>query len=236
MSNSYFSFKQFTIEQENCAMKVGTDGCLLGAWFDCSQSRRILDIGTGSGLIAIMAAQRCNASITGIEIDHDAAMQARGNAVKSPWSNRIEIVECDILEYSTDEPFDTIVSNPPYFVNSLKCPGEARTMARHSDSLECSKFFGKAAELLSREGSISVVIPADILEEWKDAAALCGFAASRVTFIKTTPRKAPKRVLAEFVRAYRCDTLTTTLVLEESRGEYSQEAQELLRDFYLKIV
>ena len=236
MSNSYFSFKQFTIEQEDCAMKVGTDGCLLGGWFDCSTSQRILDIGCGSGLIAIMAAQRCGATITGIEIEQKAAGQAARNVKNSPWNNRIEIINCDILQYTPQEAFDTIVSNPPYFVNSLKCDETSRTLARHSDTLNCENFFEKTASLLSTHGTISIVIPTDILEDWKDAAALSGFSLSRATFVKTTPRKMPKRVLAEFIRAYTCDTHTETLILEDEPGVYSKAAQEILRDFYLKIL
>ena len=236
MSNSYFRFKQFTIEQEDCAMKVGTDGCLLGGWFDCSTSQRILDIGCGSGLIAIMAAQRCGATITGIEIEQKAAGQAAKNVKNSPWNNRIEIINCDILQYTPQEAFDTIVSNPPYFVNSLKCDETSRTLARHSDTLNCENFFEKTASLLSTHGKISIVIPTDILEDWKDAAALSGFSLSRATFVKTTPRKMPKRVLAEFIRAYTCGTRTETLILEDEPGVYSKAAQEILRDFYLKIL
>lgn len=217
-------------------MKVGTDGCLLGGWFDCTHSRRILDIGTGSGLIAIMAAQRCNAHVTGIEIDSNAAAQAKKNADNCPWSERIEIINADILKHQAGEPFDTIVSNPPYFVNSLKCGTASRTLARHSDTLECSSFFRKVDELLAKEGKISIVIPTDLLDEWKDAAAINGFANSRLTYIKTTPRKAPKRVLVEFVRAYTVETISSTLILEDEPGVYSKEAQEILRDFYLKIV
>ena len=121
MSNNYFKFKQFTIRQENCAMKVGTDGCLLGGWFDCSRSKRILDAGCGSGLIAIMAAQRCNAEITGVEIDADAAAQAAENAAASPWGSRINILNADVLQFAPTAPFDSIVCNPPYFANSLRC-------------------------------------------------------------------------------------------------------------------
>ena len=167
MSNNYFKFKHFTIEQSDCAMKVGTDGCLLGGWFDCSDSKRILDIGCGTGLIAIMAAHRCNAEITGIEIDTKAAQQARYNADNSPWGRQIEIICGDLTEYTTEERFDTIVSNPPYFVNSLKCDDTSRTLARHSDSLDCRTFFCKCAGLLSNNGHISIVIPCDIMEEWK---------------------------------------------------------------------
>ena len=131
-------------------MKVGTDGCLLGGWFNCTDSKRVLDIGCGTGLIAIMAAQRCEAHITGVEIDGTAALQARRNADNSPWGSRIEIANCDFLDYITDSKFDTIVSNPPYFVNSLKCDDSSRTLARHSDSLDCKIFFKKSIELCVR--------------------------------------------------------------------------------------
>ena len=217
-------------------MKVGTDGCLLGGWFDCSASRRILDIGTGSGLIAIMAAQRCDAMVTGIEIDSKAAAQATENVKNSPWKNRIEIVNTDLLGYTAGEPFDTIVSNPPYFVNSLKCDDASRTLARHSDSLTSNAFFGKASKLLTPNGKISIVIPSDIEGEWRNAANGEGFTPSRITYIKTTPKKAPKRVLIEFVRGNRTECTTATLVLEIEPGTYSKEAQDILRDFYLKIM
>ena len=236
MSNSYFKFKQFTIEQGSCAMKVGTDGCLLGGWFDCSQSQRILDVGTGSGLIAIMAAQRCNAMVTGIEIDNEAALQAKDNVKNSPWCDRVEIIKKDLLEYVPEELFDTIVSNPPYFVNSMKCDDASRTLARHSDSLGSEEFFACADRLLAPHGKVSIVIPCDIVEEWRRSANGYGFVASRLAYIKTTPRKAPKRVLLEFSRGNAVECIESTLVLENSPGVYSKEAQDILRDFYLKIV
>ena len=235
MSNNYFKFKRFTIEQENCAMKVGTDGCLLGGWFCCTGSRRILDIGCGTGLISIMAAQRSDAHITGVEIDSTAALQARKNADNSPWSERIKIANCDFLEYETDSRFDAIVSNPPYFVNSMKCENEARTMARHSDTLDCRMFFKKSTELLADGGSVSIVIPCDILDEWKAAALEQGLHPTRITFIKTTPKKAPKRVLVEFCANNTTKATENTLILETSPGEYSNDAKIILGDFYLKL-
>ena len=235
MSNSYFQFKQFTIEQSDCAMKVGTDGCLLGGWFNCSDSKRVLDIGCGTGLIAIMAAQRCNAMITGIEIDSKATLQARINADNSPWGERIEIINDDLLEYATNHSFDTIVSNPPYFVNSLKCDDTSRTLARHSDSLDCRQFFKKCAELLTDNGCVSIVIPCDIMDEWKAAAAEHELYPTRITFIKTTPKKAPKRVLIEFRHNTHGECNENTLILETSPGEYSDDAKIILSDFYLKL-
>ena len=235
MSNNYFKFKQFTIVQDGCAMKVGTDGCLLGGWFDCSKSKNILDIGCGSGLIAIMAAQRCDALVTGIEIDSNAAIQAEKNVKNSPWSERIEIVNCDFLEYNTSKRFDTVVCNPPYFVNSLKCGKSQRTLARHSDSLNCKEFFAKCAEISTDTATVNIIIPSDIAEEWLSAAKENGFYASRITHIKTTPKKVSKRVLMEFSRS---ETATNekTIIFEDGRGEYSEDVKNILRDFYLKIV
>ena len=235
MSNNYFKFKQFTIEQNDCAMKVGTDGCLLGSWFNCCGSKRILDIGCGTGFIAIMAAQRCNATITGVEIDSKAALQARINADNSPWGERIGIVNCDLLEYTDEEQFDAIVSNPPYFVNSLKCDDTSRTLARNSDSLDCKAFFIKCKELLKSDGRVSIVIPCDIMNEWRCAAFEQGLHPTRITYVRTTPKKAPKRVLIEFCFTSQGTDIESTLVLETSPGEYSNEAKGLLHDFYLKL-
>ena len=235
MSNSFFKFKQFTIEQSDCAMKVGTDGCLLGGWFNCSESNNILDIGCGTGLIAIMAAQRSNAGITGVEIDDKAALQARINAGNSPWRERIDIINSDLLEYTTEKRFDTIVSNPPYFVNSLKCDDTSRTLARHSDSLDCRAFFKKCNELLEDDGKISIVIPSDIVEEWKSAAAEQNLYPARITSVRTTPRKAPKRALLEFSHSTQTATEENTLILETAPGEYSDDAKKILGDFYLKL-
>ena len=236
MSNSYFKFKKFTIEQSDCAMKVGTDGCLLGGWFNCGESERVLDIGCGTGLIAIMAAQRCNALITGIEIDCKAAMQARINADNSPWGERIEIINGDLLEYDSNMRFDCIVSNPPYFNNSLKCNNEQRTLARHNDSLTPEAFFTHTKEILSTNGSISLIIPDDVFELWEKEAIFKGFSTHRITFVRTTPRKKAKRILVEFGREACTSPKTEELILEDHPGEYSEKAKNLLRDFYLKIV
>ena len=236
MSNSYFKFKKFTIEQSGCAMKVGTDGCLLGAWFDNSNCKQILDIGAGTGLISIMAAQRCpTATITGIEIDNIAAMRATENAKKSPWSERVRIINVDVNNFASEERFDTIVSNPPYFSNSLKCDDKQRTLARHNDSLTPELFFRNAGLLLADNGKISIIIPCDTLDEWTSQAAFKGFSAHRITNVHTTPRKEAKRVLVEFRREACTAPLTEKLILETAPGEYSQEATAMLRDFYLKL-
>ncbi len=237
MANSYFRFKQFTINQDKCAMKVGTDGCLLGAWADLRQSHKILDVGCGSGLIAIMAAQRCSeAYITGIELDKDAASQARENADASPWSERMNIIHKDFLQYAPDEKFDTILSNPPYFVGSMKCPDDKRSKARHDDSLASDALLAHACELLLEGGKLSVVIPAEQSEIWNKQALSVGLHLTRITFIHTRATAAPKRVLMEFTKGENATTLLKKdFVLEEEPGKYSEEATRLLQPFYLKL-
>lgn len=237
MANSFFRFKQFTINQDRCAMKVGTDGCLLGAWADLSNSRNILDVGCGSGLIAIMAAQRCpKATITGIELDKDASMQAQENVSASPWNEHINIVHADFLQYTPTEKFDTILSNPPYFTSSMKCPDDKRTKARHDDSLSSGDLLAHAHELLIDEGKLSVVIPTEQKDVWNNQAIILGLNMTRLTYIHTRLSIAPKRVLLEFTKTNRNTLIkTTTFVLEDEPGKYSEEAIKLLQPFYLKL-
>lgn len=230
-----FTFKQFTIHQERCAMKVGTDGTLLGAWADVENRKRVLDIGCGSGLIAIMTAQRSDAQITGIEIDADAASQAKENVESTPWSNRIEIINTSLQEYTADTKFDAIVSNPPFFVNSMKCPAGNRSVARHSDTLPCPVFISCAAKLLSEDGTLSVVIPYDLCDTWCYEALLKGLSLQRMTTIQTLPHKPAKRVLLEFGKKNRLTPEKDNLVLEDTPGKYSIKACEMLKDFYLKL-
>ncbi len=237
MANNFFRFKQFTINQENCAMKVGTDGCLLGAWAEIGNCKRILDAGCGTGLIAIMAAQRnLEASITAIEIDAVAAEQAVKNAESSPWSNRIEIINKDYLNYTPDKAFDTIISNPPYFVNSMKCSDEQRNKARHDDTLTSYALLSHSHKLLRDEGKLSIIIPADLRDIWYKDAQETGFKTSRETFVHTRPDAPAKRVLMEFIKSRtEIATCTRHFTLEDSPGHYTEEATGLLKDFYLKL-
>jgi tRNA1Val (adenine37-N6)-methyltransferase len=241
MSSPNFRFKHFTVWHDHCAMKVGTDGVLLGAWCPLPATNRatpyrVLDIGTGSGLIALMLAQRLMGvgHIDAIDIDADAVAQAQDNFALSPWENMLHAHHSTLQDWQA-EGYDLIVSNPPYFVNSMKCDSETRTLARHSDTLDCRMFFKKSIELLADGGCISIVIPCDIMEEWNTAAIEQGLYPTRTTFIKTTPKKAPKRVLIEFCTDSNCVAAENTLVLETSPGEYSDDAKRILGDFYLKL-
>lgn len=216
-------------------MKVGTDGVLLGAWTDLSQSRRILDIGTGTGLIALMAAQRTSeARITAIDIDAEAVSQARQNFQASPWSNRLEALLQDVCTYSSATGFDTIVSNPPYFIDSLKCPDSQRSTARHTDTLDIRRLMDKAAELLVPDGRFSLILPAEQTEDLLHTAEAQGLYPSRWTNVITRPGLPPKRSLVEFRKTVQ-DCRMNELVVELERHVYSEEYIALTKDFYLKM-
>ncbi len=228
MPNDYFKFKQFTIFQSHCAMKVGTDGTLLGAW--AHGGAKILDIGTGTGLIALMMAQRFpQAEITGIDIDEHACLQAIENVSASPFQAIIR--QCDLKDMNG--LFDCIVSNPPYFEKALTCPDDKRTLARHTTSLSYHKLMNNAWRLLSDEGELSVVIPADCKERLESEALLAGFFKTRECAVKTTPKKLPRRFLLAFRKHSTENMEKTEGIIETEPNVRSQWYQELTKDFYL---
>ncbi|MET4758482.1 tRNA1(Val) (adenine(37)-N6)-methyltransferase [Endozoicomonas sp. NE40] len=151
-SNTYFQFKQFRVDQDQCAMKVTMDACLFGALVDVEESQRILDIGTGTGLLSLMAAQRSSAHIDAVELDDDAARQARQNVAQSPWSDRITVTQSAIQQFfGAPDGYDTIICNPPFFENSLKAANDKRTMARHTESLSFSDLVQATSRLLHKK-------------------------------------------------------------------------------------
>lgn len=236
MSNSYFQFKQFTVFHDRCAMKVGTDGVLLGAWTRTGQGCSILDIGTGTGLIALILAQRVpDARITAVELDREASLQAAENVRNSPWAARIEVVEADIRQYATrvSHPFDIIVSNPPFFNSSLHSPSEARTQARHTDSLSYTELLQGVCLLLADGGEFSVIIPSDSATDFIVNAAGKGLYLHRRTNVRTLSRAQPKRVLLAFGKSVPAGVITDELVIATQPGIYTEAYRELTRDLYL---
>lgn len=236
MRYPYFQFKQFAVWHDKCAMKVGTDGVLLGAWTSVKNAQRILDIGTGTGLVALMLAQRSTPDVTivALEIDEIGVEQARENVERSPWSERIEVLHRDFNEFQADDKFDVIVSNPPYFVDSLACPDLQRNTARHNGSLTYADLLKGVAGLLSDTGSFTIVIPTDVAELVKSIAANYQLYASRQLFVITKPGANPKRTLITFTfQAQECQP--EELLIELARHEYSEEYIALTRDFYLKM-
>lgn len=240
-----FRFKQFEIEQDRCAMKVGTDGVLLGAW--AQGGCRILDIGSGTGLISLMMAQRFpEAEVVGIDMDADACGQARENVMASPFRDRVEIVCCRLQDFGgTSETaeglqaagvFDAIVSNPPFFVDSLKNPDSKRTMARHTDSLPFRDLFAGVKRLLSDEGVFSAIVPAEVVEQFVAESCMLGFYLIRKCGVKTVERKQPKRFMLSFAKhrisPYE-EHVETMMDSQENRSEWYRKITE---EFYLEGV
>lgn len=238
MANPYFRFKKFTVYHDKCAMKVGTDAVLLGAWADTSFCKNILDIGTGTGIIALMLAQRSQATVEAIDIDKEACVQATENAAASPYTERIKVVHASCADFAASNQqkrYDLIVSNPPYFINSLKCPDNKRTVARHTDTLLLSDLIREAQTLLSPSGRIALVLPYERQEEVKALASANHLYICRQTDVIPIPGAPPKRLLVELSTTEENIKNRDTLTIEEARHQYTPEYIALTKEFYLKM-
>ncbi|MBV5312475.1 MAG: methyltransferase [Prolixibacteraceae bacterium] len=236
--NNYFQFKQFRIVQERSAMKVGMDGVLLGAWADASGAERILDIGTGTGLIALMLAQKnLSAKIDAVEVDPDAFQEACLNIQQSAWSDRIKTELCSFQEFMerTNQKYDLIVSNPPFFTNGVKAPVENRLQARHSDMLPLDVLISGAAGLLRENGRIALILPFESLQETNRLADLNKLYIARLCRVKPNPQKPKFRILIELANSP-CTIQESELMIEfEKHHDYTPEYKALTKDFYLKF-
>ena len=227
-----FRFKQFEIEQDRCAMKVGTDGVLLGAW--AQGGRRILDIGSGTGLISLMMAQRFpEAEVVGIDMDADACGQARENVMASPFRDRVEIVCCRLQDFGGTGVFDAIVSNPPFFVDSVKNPDSKRTMARHTDSLPFRDLFAGVKRLLSDDGIFSAIVPVEVVEQFVAESCMLGFYLIRKCGVKTVERKLPKRFMLSFAKHRISPYEEHVGTMMDSQGKRSEWYRKITEEFYL---
>ena len=260
MGSEGFRFKQFYVRHDRCAMKVGTDGVLLGAWAPTNPIApnpvthnpltRILDVGTGSGLIALMLAQRCpQAQIDAIDIDEAAVEQAREN-FENAFSARLHVYRAKLQEWQivtgkcpNGTSYDLIVSNPPYFQNSLKNPDKGRELARHTDSLSYDELIAHSARLLNEGGQLALILPAEAENEVRQLAAVQNLFLSRVTRVYTKENKPAKRVLMAFgkctisnfqspISNLQSPIVEDSLVLENEKGGRSLPYQELCREFY----
>jgi len=250
MGNDFFRFKQFTIRQGGAAMKVGVDSVLLGAWactdhtsFLASHSSlRILDVGAGTGLLALMAAQRYpDAAIDAVEIDMDACRQATDNVANSPWSSHIRVICDDFINYAKHCPlrYDLIISNPPYFTASLKPPDAKRNIARHNDSLPHRCLLDGSAKLLASSGVLAIVLPTAEALTLMDEAAIYGLFVKRMLQVQPIPSKPVYRILVELSKtpSLACgEKLEERLCIEKSdRSDYTDEYKQLTKEFYLKF-
>ena len=230
---SVFKFKEFSIIQEKSAMKVGTDGVLLGCWVSCVKANNILDIGCGTGLITLMLGQRnLIGNVTGIEIDKIASQEAQLNISNSDWKERIEIKHTSLQEFTSQLKFDLIVSNPPFFPQNKS--QQSRDIARHTNTLSFEELIDNAANLLAEKGIFSVIIPKDSEEYFCKIAATHKLYCYRVCYIKGNQASEVKRVMMEF-SFIKSIVLTEYLTIEKSRHNYTSKYIQLCKDFYLKM-
>ena len=237
MPATTFQFKQFHVHHDQCAMKVGTDGVLLGSWVDIKNEKNILDIGTGTGLIALMMAQKSNARIDAIDIDVDAFQQARINVTHSPWLNRIQVYLCSLQYYALNPKFkyDLVVSNPPYFIDAAKSVTPARNVARHTDeTLSFDDLISGAIQLLQPEGRFCLILPCKEEHIFFQKAFNKGLYCNRITRVKTKKEKQEKRLLMEFsfIKKPVRDEL---IIIQEDDLHFTSEYIELTKDYYLAL-
>ncbi len=229
MTNS-FRFKQFEIFQENAAMKTGTDGVLLASWADII-GENCLDIGTGTGIISLICAQRNkNLKINALEIDQMAAKDAKLNFENSIFKDRINLIIDDFLLFSQNTPlkFDTIISNPPFFENSMKSPNQSRTMARHTDSLPLSKLAKGISKIISKNGRFSVILPTELWRDFTTYCALSGLHLYKIAQISSKKNNSPLRTMMSFSKEF--------LPIERQNFYINSPFYiELVKDFYLKM-
>ena len=232
---SDFKFKQFEVAQDKSAMKIGTDGVLLGSWSDLENSRNILDIGCGTGLICLMAAQRNPSSlITGIELEVNAFRQAIENCKKSKWSNRISIIYSSLQSFNSSSKFDLIISNPPFFSGSTKSEDSERNLARNNHTLPFKYLIEKSKALLDKNGKFIVIIPFASKTKFCDLANNNNLFLNKICFIKGNISSPIKRIMMDFSFA-KSELIKEELTIEVDRHQYTKEYISLCKDFYLKM-
>jgi len=234
-----FQFKQFSVEQDRCAMKIGTDGVLLGAWSPIPENIfSVLDVGAGTGIIALMLAQRTNAEqIDALEIDEEAYEQAVENFENSPWGDRLFCFHAGLDEFieEPEDEYDLIISNPPFYTEDYKTDNEQRDLARFADAMPFEDLVEAADLLLSENGIFSVIIPYKEEEKFIALAKDFDLFPIKITRVKGTPTTEIKRSLLAFSRNVLENFPVDELVIETSRHIYTEEYIALTKDFYLKM-
>jgi tRNA1Val (adenine37-N6)-methyltransferase len=240
LSNPFFQFKQFTVYQDKCAMKVCTDACLFGAWVaeevisNKLKPISILDIGAGTGLLSLMLAQKLKCTVDAVEIERGDFLQCRDNFEQSAWSEQLNPFWTDIKKFQTGKQYNLIISNPPFFDNDLKSGSKEKNRAKHNLLLNLNELFIEADRLLSKEGYFALLLPHHRKDEGIKLAKVKGFFLSAICNVQQTPNHPPFRTMFLFQRkeiAY----IETGIIIKEEDGQYSEAFTALLKDYYLYL-
>lgn len=238
MSNDSFEFKKFKVKHDKCAMRVGTDAVLLGAWVIPNGSKTILDIGTGSGVIAMMLAQKSSAQIFAVDIDKSSTDQAFENVQNSVFSDRVQVVHDSFQNFAEtkNSKFDLIVTNPPYFVDSLKNNSDSKATARHNDSLSFTDLLCGVKKLLNEKGKFCIILPTKEATIFRELAKTKGLYLSKLLRVRTkSAKETEKRHLMQF-EFKESEFSESTLVIEaDSDRNYTEQYKELTKDYYINF-
>jgi tRNA1Val (adenine37-N6)-methyltransferase len=236
MSNNHFIFKQFTINQGKAVFKVGTDGVLLGASADTGVAKNILDIGAGTGLISLMLAQRCNAEITAIEPDYESYLQTCENVSRSPWPERIKVIHTSLQNLDQNSGrFDMIVTNPPFFKDSLKNPDPRMSAARHAEYLSAEEILQGTLKFLKEDGNLQLILPYVEGNIFIAEAHKYGFYCNSIIKIKPVPSAEIRRLILKFSRVQKKPAESFLTIEHGKRHEFTEEYKNLTKEFYLKF-
>lgn len=235
MANDYFHFKQFTINQGRCAFKVGTDGVILGAYADVGKAHSILDIGSGTGLLAIMLAQRSKAAIYAIEPDNESFLQMSENVASCKWNDRINVLNIRLQDYQPGIRFDLIVSNPPYFTGSLRNPDTRKSGTRHDDSLPHRDLLDCVSRMLAENGKFQVIMPVAEGTQLIAEGAEHGLYCNEILKIKPVPYSEVGRQVITFTRNDVKPFKKYLIIGDGRKNEFTEDYKDLTKEFYLKF-
>jgi tRNA1Val (adenine37-N6)-methyltransferase len=237
MPNPFFRFKQFVIHQDRCVMKVCTDSCILGAWtaLELKQSKNTLDIGTGSGLLSLMLAQKSDTFVDAIESDPEAASQARENIQLTSWCNRIRVLEADVRDYQAPAGYDFIITNPPFYESDLQSPESKKNQAKHAVRLSLGELITAISKNLKPDGAFSILLPYHREAYFEKLAADGGFFLLRKLTVQQTPLHAPFRSICLFGYRKPSAVASEILIIKAADGKYSEEFVKIMKDYYLNL-
>jgi tRNA1Val (adenine37-N6)-methyltransferase len=232
-----FRFKQFSVEDERSSMRIGTDAVLLGAWINPESRSSVIDIGTGCGVIALMMAQKCNAFITAIDIDEKSAHQASVNFRYSPWKKRMNALHCSFQEFSGlhKGTFELVITNPPYFRNSLRSTLERRNVARHNDHLTAYDLLTGVTRILDSSGKFCLILPAEDATSFREYAKIHNLFMIRQLQVKSKSGSKPKRIAMEFSFTPPGDIISEEIIIRMEDNSFTEAYRELTKDFYLDL-